>query len=247
MRKSRRQELKTNVLSVKLQEAYAWIQRNSSYLTAGVVAVVAILIVAMVVQRNRQAAIDRAERTYLEIQSGNVVEKPDLVDQAGRLADEQGLESPLGVRAAELQANLAYQLGMTAGLQDRETMVSRLKQAKGIYEHLLAQKPAHASAASWRMGLAATEESLFIADAGGSKEAIRKLYQDVIDGPTSSFQVLAKEKLESLDARLARLTIVATQPASAPAPMIIPTTSPATLPPAAPAAAPTPAPTTAPG
>ncbi len=247
MKQSRRQELKSNDLSVKLQEAYKAIQRNSNYVIGGAVAVVAILIVALVVQRNRQAAIDQAERTYLEIQSGNVMEKPELIDQAGRLADEQGLDSPLGTRAAELQANLAYQLGMSAGLKDREKMTSRLKQAKGIYEHLLAQKPSHVSAAGWRMGLAATEESLFIADAGGSKDGIRKLYQEVIDGPASSFQAVAKERLESMDARLAKLTIVATQPASAPTPLIIPTTLPAAMPTSAPTAAPTTAPASSPG
>lgn len=250
MKQSRRQELKTNVLSVKLKEAYEAIVRNSSYIIGGAVAIVVILIIFVVVQRNRQAAIDQAERTYIEIRSGNVVEKPDLIEQAGRLAEEQGPTTPLGAKAAELQGDLAYQLAMHAGLKNRTEMISRIKQAKAAYEPLLSQKTDDpGEAARLRMRLAAAEESLCVAGEG-SAETVRKLYQAVIDGSDLSYKTIAQELLKSLDDRLAKLKIVATQPASAPAtaaaapadaPMALPpiTVTPAPAPASEPASAPT--------
>jgi hypothetical protein len=242
MKQSRRQELKTNALSVWLQETYAQLVRNSSYVIGGAVAIVVILIVVVVVQRNRQAAIDQAERTYIEIRSGSVVEKPDLIDQAGRLAEEQGPTTPLGAKAAELQGDLAYQLAMTAGPRKPADMISRLKQAKAAYEPLLSQKVNDpGDAARLRMKIAASEESLCVVGEG-SADTVRKLYQAVIDGADLSFKTIALELTKSLDERLAKLKIVATQPASVPATAAarITASAPVTLPPITVTPAPTP-------
>jgi hypothetical protein len=218
MKQSRRQELKTNVLSVYLQQAYEKTRLYANYIIGGAAIVVVVIVAGMVMRHNRLAALDQAQRTYSELRGGNVAQKPELIDQAGRLADEQGPDSEIGAQARELQGDLAYQLAMGMTKKDQAEKIRRLKQAQTIYEQLLTTSANWPGvAARLRMSLAATEESLFVAGEG-SAEDIRRQYQQVIDGQDESFKTLARAQLNSLDDRLAKLTIVATQPAaSAPA------------------------------
>ena len=53
MKQTRRKELKTNELSVYLQQIYEAAVRNATYLVGGVVVVVIVLVVALLTQRNR--------------------------------------------------------------------------------------------------------------------------------------------------------------------------------------------------
>ncbi|HSW46948.1 MAG TPA: hypothetical protein VLM89_15405 [Phycisphaerae bacterium] len=217
MKKSRRHDLKTNVLSVYIQQTYEAIGQYANYIIGGVVVVVVILVAFMIVQRNRQATMDQAQKTYYEIRTGDVFEKPDLIDQAGRLAAEQGIDTELGAKAAELQANLAYNLAMSMGIGDREKKVARLTEAKQIYEQLLTKvvdRPA--AAARLKMSLAAVVESLQVLGKG-EVEPVRQLYQAVIAGDDASFKSIAEQKLKTLDERMIPLKVLATQPASAPA------------------------------
>ena len=245
MKHSRRQELKTNVLSVYLQQAYEKARLYANYIIGGAVIVVVIIVAGMVMRHSRLAALDQAQKTYSELRAGNVAQRPELIDQAGRLADEQGPDSEIGARARELQGDLAYQLAMSPAIKDQAEKIRLLKQAQTIYEQLLgvsANRPG--VAARLRMSLAATDESLYVAGEG-SADDIRRLYQQVIDGPDESFKTLARAQLNSLDERLAKLTIVATQPAAS-APASAPATTAALVPSSRPTTRPSSGPSVAP-
>jgi len=214
MKQARRKELKTNELSVYLQQCYDMAARNSSYIIGGVVIVVLVLIVGLMVRRNRLAAEQDAWRAYYNIREQSSTVTPELVDQARLLAAEHGSERQLGPRVLQLKGDLVYASAMVLSPnREQQRRLELFNEAKATYEQEIDQfgsKPDIVAKA--RMSLAAVEESLAIAgQVDGS--AARTLYQEVVDSGPNAFQAEAEEKLNSLEERLAKLPIVASRPA----------------------------------
>lgn len=213
MKKERRQELKTNELSVYLEQAYEAVQQYATYIIGGIVAVVLVLVIALVVQRNRHASEQLAWSTYYNLRSQMAQVDASLISQARALAQDHGGEAEFGPRAMELEADLHYRLAMTGeGLPTAER-VEHLNKAKAIYERVIGRYgKSLAAAAGAQMSLAATLESLYVLGEG-QLDVIRETYTKIIDGPENPFQVDAQQQLETLDERTRRLALVATRPA----------------------------------
>jgi hypothetical protein len=219
MKKTRRHELKTNELSVLLKEVYAKLSEYANYIIVGLVAAVLVLIIGFVVRHNRMAAEQIAWQTYYDVREGNVIEQPELLDRAATLAAQQAGDRVLEPLALELQADLAYHLAVGPGTTlSREEKIRNLTRAQSLYEELLsrfAHRPATAD--RLRMSLAATGESLGALDPSlVDLDAIRELYQAVIEGEPTAFQPLAQERLDTLTERMQPLQVVATRPADPP-------------------------------
>jgi len=217
MKQARRKELKTNELSVYLQQVYETASRNATYIIGGVVVVVLVLVIGLMVRRNRLVARQDAWRTYYSIRDQSAVVTPELIDQARNLGASHGSDDDLGPRVSQLRADLAYALAITLSpIEQKERRTELFNEAKAAYEQMIHQFGSRPNVvARARMSLAAVEESLALAGQG-DRAAVRRLYQDMIDAPVSVFQADAEARLDSLDERLTRLPIIATRPAQAP-------------------------------
>ncbi len=226
MKHTRRKELKTNELSVYLQQIYEAAARNATYLIGGVVVVVLVLVIGLLVQRNRNRAELDAWNSYSEIRSGDVVSDPALLDRARGLAAGYGDNSDLGPLVLELQASLGHQRSLsTTRPVENAPEIKLLKEARGSYERLLEKFGQRADvAARARMSLASVEETLLVAGQGNI-QTVRKHYQQVIDAEPNPYQDIARDLLANLEERVARLEIVA--PAELPASEPAATTKPA--------------------
>lgn len=220
MKQSRRHELKTNELSVLLQQAYDKLTEYGNYILVGLVAVVLALIVAFVVRHNRLATEQLAWRTYFEIREGDVIEQPELLDRAATLAAQQAGDPVLEPLALSLQADLAYHMAVgPESTLPRDEKIRHLASAERLYEEIL-DRFAHDAAMTdrLRMSLASTRESLLALDSSRAElDAIRSLYQEVLAGEPTAFQSLARERLDTLAERTRPLLIVSTRPAEPPA------------------------------
>lgn len=246
MKQTRRKELKTNELSIYLQQLYETARRNSSYLIGGAVIVAAILIVIMLVQRNIQAKQQATWTTYYNLRDEKDLNKPDMMEQVRKLVEDNRDDGVLGPRALELQGDLACRLAMQVkNVSEQEKQIDLLKDAQNAYEQALSRFGNDTEvAARIRMSLASVMESLLV-KGQGDKDAIAKLYQAVADTPDCPFKTDAKKRLETLTERLVKLEIVATRPAeppaSQPATMTIPPISVKPVTPAVPPPPPAPA------
>ncbi len=217
MKQTRRQELKTNTLSVHLARIYENAQAYSSYITSGLVVVLLVIVVGAYVRHSRQVATQTGWKRFYEIAdpSADAGGEVDLITKAERLADEYAGHRQIGFAARELQADLTYEEAMklspTGG--DRARRVELLKSARRIYQELLdAHGREPMAAARLRMSLAACIENLVLLDEARVEEA-QTLYQQVAADPASPFKPLAEKMAQTLAARIAPLTIVATRPA----------------------------------
>lgn len=226
MKQSRRQELKTNELSVFLQQLYASATKNANYIIGGLVAVVAILAIVMFVQHRRTQARDQAWLRYEEVQRESVAEKPEVLEQVRALAEQQRGKGELGYRTAELAAGTAYELAMSPNTaKDGAKRLELFKDARNRYQALLDEKsdnPAMAERA--RYMLAKIEENLLLMGES-TPDKVRSHYQELAKNPRGLFAPLANEALQTLGERTTPLKIVATRPADTQ-----PTTAPATRP-----------------
>lgn len=226
MKQARRKELKTNELSLYLQQVYEAASRNATYIIGGVVVVVLVLVVGLIVRRNRLVAQQDAWRTYYNIRDESAKLTPELVDQARSLAASHSGDRDLGPRVLQLQGDLAYAMAISLSPnQEKERRAELFNEAKTAYEQEIRSfsvKPEVVARA--RLSLASVEESLAVENHGDGAVA-RSLYQEVIDGGVSEFQADAKARLASLDERLIPLPIVASRPAE-PAVTTMPTTQP---------------------
>lgn len=240
MKQTRRKELKTNELRHLLDQLQEGVQRNATYLLIGLAAVVLILVIALYVRHNRHVARQQAWATYNEIRDGNVFAQPQLLDRAAELAAAQAGNPDLGPLALQLHGDMAYRLAMSLTEEkDRARRMDLLKQAQQTYSEQISRYEQRQDVrARGRMSLAAVEENLVVAGQG-TADSVRKLYQqvidDVVEGRPSVYRDLAREKLASLDKRLAPLQIIATRPAetapataTAPAEAMPPATQPTT-------------------
>jgi hypothetical protein len=251
MKQSRRHELKTNELSVFLQQLYASASRNVNYIVGGVVAVVVVLGIVLYVQHRRTQAREQAWAHYDELRRESVAQKPEVLDQIRALAEQHRGKGELGRRTAELAASAASDLAMSPDVaSDRARRLELLQDARQRYQGLLDQasdNPAMGERA--RYNLAKIEETLLLIGES-TAERVRSHYQELAKNPHGRFSTLAVEALRTLDERTAPLKIVATRPADTqPTTAMAPATAPATQPAAVtvpPATAPVLPPTTQP-
>jgi hypothetical protein len=258
MKHSRRQELKTNELSIYLQQGYDFLVRNSTYVIGGVVVVVLIIVVGMLNLRSQHRGKVDAMNRVRAIQ-GETARDTKLLEEIEGLANDYASDPGLGPQILDLQASVAHQLALNLTSEaDKPRRAELLKEAKSACERAIRDFSDQAVVvARARMTLAAIEETL-VMDGQGDAQKIRQLYQDVINGPVTPYQKLASEQLADLDKRLVKLVVVPAPPA----PMPLPTTKEAAAPsatatgpgpaakpavaPTEPAAAPKPAPTAEP-
>jgi|GEM_PF-669929 len=229
MKQARRQELRTNDLSVYLQQTYEWAQRNATYLIGGVVVVVLVLVISFWMQYSRHATREKGWKDYYSILREGSAEVAGSIERARTLAAEFSDDVDLGPVTLALQADLAYQkaMSLTSPL-DQGQRVGLLEDAKQTYERVLAKYPKRPLiVVRTKMSLAAVLESLYM-EGQGNLDGIRQIYQDLIDGPTNAFQSVASELQASLDERTKQLDIVPTPPLStAPAASAVSATGPA--------------------
>lgn len=236
MKKARRQELRSNELSIYLQQVYDAASRNANYVIGGVVVVAAILIIGFVLQSNKRAARQTAWNDYYAVRekssrysADQPDQKPDaIITEVRRLADKHKSDSELGPRFMELEVDIAYRQAMiTSPTAEREKRLALLKEARSAATQLLDRYAAQPEVAHRaRMTLAAVEESLFLMG-DGSLETVRKLYQSVLDASPNPFASEAKKQLDSLAKRTEKLELVATRPAEPPASQATGATQPA--------------------
>lgn len=223
MKQSRRKELKTNELSIYLQQIREAISRHQNTILLALVAVIVVLAVGMIVRKQRHAAYEAAYADYLDLRDQSVIAQPELLEQAAALAATHADDAGLGPLTAELYAGMAYELAMNqTNLDNRARRVELFNTARSTLEGLLQRWGSRPMVAPrTRISLAAVLESLHVLGEGDI-ETIRKTYQSVIDGPPSAFTDDAKEQLKTLAERTAKLELVATRPAEP----VIPTTQP---------------------
>jgi hypothetical protein len=217
MKQQRRHELKTNDLSVYLQEIYQTIQRNSRYITGGIVVVAVILIIGLVVSRNRAAAEDAAWASYNDLLTKDVTEDPTVLPEARRLTDQYGDDERLGPAVLAMYGKKLYEsaLDMT-GPEQQEERIKHLKEARSVYGELAGQYPTRAVfLARAKMMQALIEESLIVLGEG-DEEVVRSLYKELKDSESGVYANEAEQRLANLDERLVPLKIVAA-PATKPA------------------------------
>jgi hypothetical protein len=248
MKQARRKELKTNELSIYLQQIQEAVVRHSNYIIGGIVVVVLILMIGLYVQSSRHQAETARWNELSEIRKEAAAGiKTETVDRAQRLADETAGDPKLAPVTREEHARLAYQLALTTSPVSNPNEYTRLlNEAKASYQKIIddfADQPD--IVAKGRLGLGSTLESLHVVGQG-NLDAARDQYRKVAESGSAAFAEMAKNRLDTLAERTRPLNIVATLPAepveTAPA-----ETAPAESPEAAEAPAATaPAPATAP-
>lgn len=215
MKQSRRKELKTNELSLYLQQIRDAFLQYSSYIIGGIVAVVLILVIALYVQSQR-AQVDAArwaERREIEAQAAVEI-KPETIERADRLAREAVGDPRLGPVARELHADLAYQRALDISPEtDPDEYTRLLNEARSSYQILVdqyADRPDVVTRA--RLGLGAVLESLHVVGQA-ELDAATQHYRLVAESENPTYAALARRRLETLAERTRPLTIVATRPA----------------------------------
>lgn len=232
MKTSRRQELKTNELSIFLQQAYASLKQNLNYVIGGVVVVVVILVIAFIVQSRREGSRNAAWQKYTDLrsQAPKVEDNPALLQTALELAAENAGNGDLGLRTGMLAADMAFDLAMSKDpIKAKAERVKLLKDAKTQYQALMerySDQPATVS--SLRYSLAKVEESLLVAGEG-TKAAVLAQYEPLAKEAHGMYKSLAAEQIKTLDERIQPVKVVATRPAepTATAPATAPATRPA--------------------
>jgi hypothetical protein len=220
MKPSRRHELKTNELSIFLQQVYASAKQNLNYVIGGVVVVVAILAVGLYIQHRRQATHENAWKQYedLRTQVGRSGPNPSLLQSAATLAAEQEGSGDLGRPTAALAADIAFELAASLDpVKDKAKRLELLKEARSRYQGMTdrySDDPDTAAAA--RFSLANIEESLLMAGES-TKEKVLALYEPLTKAELGTYKTLAEEQIKTLDERIQPLQIVATRPAEPPA------------------------------
>jgi hypothetical protein len=231
MKQSRRQELKTNELSVFLKQLYENVVRNLNYVIGGLVVVAALLAIGLYVQHRRQQARETAWSHFQELQRTSVTESPAALDKARELAVREQGNGELGPLSALTAADMADELAMSLDpAKDHDKRLALLRDAKDRYQGVIDGNPGRpALVARARYSLAKVCENLFVAGEG-TKEQVRAQYEALLKDPL--YGSLAREQLDNMDQRLQPLKVVATRPAEQPAtaPAGSPTTQPTTHP-----------------
>lgn len=238
MKQARRKELKTNELSIYLQQIQEYVVQHSNWIIGGIVVVVVILMIGLYVQSSRhQAETARwTELSKIREDSATAV-TPELVDRAERLASQTAGDAKLAPATRELHAELAYQLALdTSPVSNPDEYARRLEAARASYEAMVndcADQPD--MVAKGHLGLGSTFESLHVVGKATLDQA-REQYRLAVESGTF-VAGMAKDRLDTLADRTRPLNIVATLPAepveTAPATATAPAEAPAATAPAA--------------
>jgi len=217
MKKTRRQELKTNELSVFLKQVYEKAMQYSNYLLAGVLVVVLVLVVGLIYQQNQRNALRTGRKEYEDIRQFDVTVDPGLIDRARVLASDFSEDPNLGPAALELQDTLNYQAAIRAdSKQVQVDKIKHLKEAKRLYQQLIDKYGNREELVDrTHMSLASIEESLLLAGES-TIEQVRAHYQRLIDNDISPYKPLAENLLNDLEERTSPVRIITTQPATQP-------------------------------
>ncbi len=225
MKQSRRHELKTNELSLKLKELYEKANRYSTHILVAVLALLVVVVATNYMRTSRQSELEEASRELAAIrQLDPQSEEDDALARARSAAAKYGDLPGVGFNARDLYGRMAYQTATLLNpLDDSEEVVKLLKEAESVYTDAtaeLADEPVHLGQA--RLMLAKVKESLLIMGEG-DKEAVRDLYAKLSEENSTVFKPIAEEALASLDERLIELKFVEpgspeTQPAKNPIP-----------------------------
>src|SRR5687767_12970875 len=135
MKQTRRKELKTNELSIFLHQMYDSIQRNATYLLAGIVVVVIVLVIGLYVQHRRHKTMTDAWTSYYEVRELDVTTKPEALDRARELADKYGDNAQLGPEVLQLRGDLTHEVAL--GLvkpEDEDRRIKLLEEANTSFE-----------------------------------------------------------------------------------------------------------------
>lgn len=215
MKQTRRKELRTNELQLWLRQAGQSIQQNSTYILAGVLAVVAILVIGLLIQQRRHNRQQAAWKMYYELRDKDVSADPAALDRVRELASAWGRDSNLGPFALQLKGTMQSRLAMSLSTPgDQERKIQLLKDARATYEQMLGQYEKRGPiAAEARVSLAGIEESLVVLGAGEPAK-VRQYYQELIETRPNAYADYAVQRLAELDQLLRPIEIIATRPAA---------------------------------
>lgn len=224
MKQTRRKELKTNELSIYLQQIRETAVKNATYIVGGLVIVALILVIGLTVQRNRLKAEGERWREYREIQTAVARGETDALSRAANLAEQTAGNPRLGPRTLILYGDVLSEKAMTLSpLTQSEERVQLLESAKDQFQKVITNYSAqNETVLGARMKLASVAETLYI-DGKGDLDLARKQYQEVLKAPHNPFRETAQTQLDTLTERTQKLQVVATRPAeTAPAPVATP-------------------------
>lgn len=226
MKQSRRQELKTNDLSVYLQQTWEAIQRNATYLIGGLVVVVLLVVAVMYNRRTAAEASDAAWVTLLGLQQRSALDPSrDLLTDIESAVGAFGNREDVGTRLLELRGQTSLRVASTLGPDaDRKERIDLLKQAQSDLESVVSRgKVGPVLVNGARMNLAAVHESLaLLGEEADGVEKARELYQKVIAEEDQPYADLAKRLKGVLDEPLKPIELATTRPASATQPASMP-------------------------
>lgn len=218
MKQTRKQELKTNDLSLYLRQLSATIQKNSTYILGGVLAIVIILVIGLLMKQRQLNTEQGAWGTYYELVEKDPTTDRDALDRVKELSAAWGSDSKLGPAVLHLQALMQNKLALSlTDPKDKDRKIQYLKEEVATAQRMLERfgdRPAFAAEAT--MNLATAEESLAVLGAG-SAEKVRGYYDKLVKTRPNAYAEIAEARLKELDTRLAPLTVVATRPAEPPA------------------------------
>jgi hypothetical protein len=234
MKQSRRQELRTNELSIKLQELYEKANRYSTHILVVVLALLVIVLVTNYLRSRQAATLQQASEELSDVRGLDVTSEEDnALERARQLVEAYGDTDRVGPQARDLLGRMVYQKAMLMNPRtEKETYVKLLKEAEETYQGLIAAYATDPMAvAEARMMLAKINESLAVVGERDS-ERVRELYASLADNEAGIYKSLAEEALASLDERLKPLRLVEpgspeTQPARTPIAPDEPETAPA--------------------
>ena len=215
MKQTRRKELKTNELSIFLQQTWDSIARNSNYVLGGIVVVALVLAIGLFMKHSAAQTEARQWQEYRDIQQAVAEGKDDALDRAEALANQTAGNAKIGPQALSLYADMLHDKAMAISpiphSPERDTL---LEKAENRYQQLIrtyAGRPDVVSAA--RMRLAAVTETLYVAGKSDRLEIAKQQYKEIQKDEKNAFATLAKQKLDTLVARTAKIETVETRPA----------------------------------
>ncbi len=132
MKTERRHELDTNDLAVRLTHGIEAMKPHATKIVVGIVAVVALVVVAVVVQRQNTAQNEEAWTEFILASTGNTVSIEDLES----LSKNEKFKNALGPFASLAAADQHYQKGINQLVINREVAGEHLEIAAKIYQEI---------------------------------------------------------------------------------------------------------------
>jgi hypothetical protein len=173
------------------------------------VVVVVILIIGLVVNRNRVAAENAAWASYTDVLTKDVTEDPTVLQDARRLADQYKQDPRLGPAVLSLKGSKLYELALDmTDPKQKDERIEQFKEARSVFNDLAQRYPKRAIVVGKaKMMQALIEESLIVLGEG-DVEKVRGLYNELKESESGIYADQAEDRLTDLDERLVPLEIV---------------------------------------